>query len=122
VDISLREQFEEAARQSGAVIVNCESPRDVGQYIVQVAGREKSSHIVLAPPPISGEEEIAGVLASAGIKCVHDDFRRAVLTASIGVTGTNGGIVETGALVLDCSNERTRLACQGAESHSIWKS
>jgi len=110
MDISLREQFENTARQNGAVIVDCESPRDVGQYVVQVAESEKISEIVLAPPPISGEEDIAVVLSSAGINCVHDDFRRAVLKAPIGVTGANGGIAETGSLLLDCSNERTRLA------------
>jgi len=94
---------------------------DLGEYLLQVDGKDKPSHIVV-PALHKNRQRIRDVLAKQkGYKggdtpedmtrFVRGILREAFLSADIGVTGCNFAVAETGTVALMTNEGRQRPFC-----------
>jgi len=91
---------------------------DLGEYVIQVAG-ETPSHIV-APVIHRSKESISELFqdelgmpatndANEIMRFARDKLREKFLTADVGISGANFGVVETGGLVLVTNEGNGRM-------------
>jgi L-lactate dehydrogenase complex protein LldF len=99
---------------------------DLGEWIVQLA-REHPSHII-APALHRSKEQCAEVISEhigqpvaadppLIVKAARDRLREEFIAASVGISGVNLGIAETGTLVLVTNEGNGRLVTSGPRIH-----
>ena len=106
---SLAAKFEAVAKCNGVNVHNSSNLKDIARYISDIAKDIHTRQTIWAPPEISDGRELMQAVRSLGVACIEQDIRSRVRQAPIGITGANGGIAESGSLVLNCSMENTRL-------------
>jgi len=107
---SLARKFEAVARMNGVEVASCSGPKEVARYIFDTAKGIHSRQTIWAPPSIPDGKDLMQAVRSLGVACIEQDIRGRIFDAPIGVTGAEGGIAESGSLVLNSSLESTRLA------------
>jgi L-lactate dehydrogenase complex protein LldG len=108
-------QFCSAAEAVGTQVISCKSLQQAVDYIV-----EQVDGTLLCPSSSSGERiGLIDKLTKAGAELVTDSFRERAPTAKAGVTGANFGIADTGTIVLESTDEPTRLASTLPEQHFV---
>jgi L-lactate dehydrogenase complex protein LldF len=116
----------EALEEMGVEIVET----DLGEYLLQVDGKDKPSHIVV-PALHKNRQRIREVLAEQkGYKgddvpenmtrFVRKILREAFLSADIGITGCNFAIAETGAVALMTNEGNGRFATSIPKTHIVF--
>jgi L-lactate dehydrogenase complex protein LldF len=103
---------------------------DLGEYLLQVDGKDKPSHIVV-PALHKNRRRIRDVLAEQkGYKgddvpenmtrFVRGILREAFLSADIGVTGCNFAVAETGTIALMTNEGNGRFATSIPKTHIVF--
>ena len=107
--------FSTAAEAVGAEVIRCKNPEQAIAYLLdQLKGS------VLCPDFASGKRiGLVEKLLQAGVKPICSDFRTEAASAAAGITGANFGIANTGTIVLESTDEATRLASTLPEQHFI---
>lgn len=107
--------FIAAAKKVGACV---EQELDVDAAAAYIA--ERISTPLIIPPSSSLQRSgIRLALEKAGVKIIDSDFCDHAPTAGGGLTGANFGIADTGTVVLESTDEATRLASTLPEQHFV---
>ena len=104
-----------AAEKVGASVLHECNKDSAATYITE----HLSGSLILPHSPSLQRSGIQAALAQAGIDLITDDFRQQAATAGGGVTGANFGIADTGTIVLESTDEPTRLASTLPEQHFV---
>jgi L-lactate dehydrogenase complex protein LldF len=103
---------------------------DLGEYLLQVDGKDKPSHIVV-PALHKNRQHIRDVLAKQKgysgedtpedmTRFVRGVLREAFLSADIGVTGCNFGVAETGTIALMTNEGNGRFVTSIPKTHIVF--
>jgi L-lactate dehydrogenase complex protein LldG len=111
----MRNAFIAAAEKAGALTVACETPEQVVRYLAE----KVQGPLILPSCPSLVRSALAGLLQTAGVEIIADDFRRQAPAAAAGLTGANFAIAATGTVVLESTAEAIRLASTLPERHFI---
>lgn len=114
-DITLMDAFSQNAQRVGAIVIHATSPAEIRDYILQHSG----GLVALAPNASLRRMELASELRKAGGDVVTSDLRRTAASATAGVSGANFAIADTGTVVLESTDEATRLATTLPERHFV---
>jgi len=107
--------FIAAAKKVGACVELELDASTAAKYIAE----HISTPLVIPPSPSLQRSGIRPALEQAGITIIDDDFRSHAPTAGGGLTGANFGIADTGTIVLESTDEATRLASTLPEQHFV---
>lgn len=109
------ETFITAARKVGADVQVLTGLDELVAYIV-----ERTDGSLLISPCSSLERSgLPGLLKSAGLEVIEENFRKHGATAAAGLTGSNFGIATTGTVVLESTEEQVRIATTLPEKHFV---
>lgn len=100
-------------------MTNCLDAADAARKILKVADHFGSPQILWSGREVVCEKDIFEHLQEGRLKCVRDNIRGNILDVPIGVTGADGGIAETGTILLNCSLETTRLISSLPSVHMV---
>lgn len=114
---SLRGKFEASSKFNGVVVTYCADISNVTKYIATVAEREGTHEVIWAPPEPREQNQMLEELNHRGIEPVTRDIRTRIMDTPVAVTGGDGGIAETGTLIINSSLESTRLAISLSTIH-----
>ena len=107
--------FIAAAEKVGACVVPKLDAVTAASYIAE----RLSTPLIIPPSPSLQRSGIRTALEQAGIAIVDSDFRSHAPSAGGGLTGANFGIADTGTVVLESTDESTRLASTLPEQHFV---
>ncbi|WP_305043141.1 LutC/YkgG family protein [Geoalkalibacter sp.] len=111
----LLQAFREAAIRVGAQVKFFSQAQEAAAYISDQAGG-----LILVPPsPALERLDLAGALRKRGCDLASRDFRVVAPQAPAGVSGANFAIADTGTIVLESTDEATRLATTLPERHFV---
>ena len=111
----MRNAFIAAAEKVGALTVVCETPEQTVRYLAE----KVHGPLVLPSCASLVRSTLAGLLQTAGVEIIVDDFRRLAPAAAAGLTGANFAIAATGTVVLESTAEDIRLASTLPERHFV---
>jgi L-lactate dehydrogenase complex protein LldG len=139
---TLSQRFQEKAEAVSAVVSRVNSAREALDYVVNLCVGKDACQLLMAgcETPLSAAAEtlctdtqtkiiaapdlpqdqltiLSDLCAAAGIRLFVDHLRDHLAGIDIGLTYADFGIAETGTLVIDSSNEETRLATMVSEIH-----
>ena len=107
--------FIAAAEQVGARV---EQGHDISSAATYINDRI-SGPLILPPSPSLQRSGIRLALEKVGVTIIDNYFRAQAPTAGGGLTGANFGIADTGSVVLESTDEATRLASTLPEQHFV---
>ena len=107
--------FIAAAEKIGACVEQVQDTATAATYIAE----RISAPLILPPSPSLQRSDIRLALEKAGVVIINSDFRDQAPTAGGGLTGANFGIADTGTVVLESTDEATRLASTLPEQHFV---
>jgi len=116
-DSNLFERMKEKAEAVQAVVKRLTSRQEVFEYAVELTVAQAGA--TLAAPGLPPEDlKILGERCrAAGVELLEPPYRKAVKGVHTALTPADGGIAETGTLVLDSTSEDLRLATMLGEVH-----
>lgn len=104
-----------AAEKVGAsVLRDCDTTSAAAYIAEQLTGT-----LLLPPSSSLHRSNIRAALDRAGVSLIVDDMRLHAASAGGGLTGANFGIADTGTIVLESTDEATRLASTLPEQHFV---
>ena len=107
--------FIAAAEKVGACVTQDLNPVTAAAYISE----RISAPLIYPHSPSLQRSGIRAALDQSGITIIDSDFRSHASTAGGGLTGANFGIADTGTVVLESTDEPTRLASTLPEQHFV---
>lgn len=114
-DSPLMKAFSENAQRVGATVIHATSLSEIRDYIQQHC----RGLVALAPNPSLRKIELASELRKAGCEVTSSELRRTAASAAAGVSGANFAIADTGTVVLESTDEATRLTTTLPERHFV---
>lgn len=114
-DNNLMTAFSENAHRVGATVIHATSPAEILDYLQQHC----RGLVALAPNVSLRRMELASELRKIGCDVITNDLRRTAASAAAGVSGANFAIADTGTVVLESTDEATRLTTTLPERHFV---
>lgn len=108
-------QFSAALAKVGGQAHEAENVASVAAYVRQ----HLTGPLLLAAAPSLERSALREALQQAGVTVVCDDFRQHGAAAAGGMTGANFAIASTGTVVLESTDEATRIASTLPEKHFV---
>ena len=114
---NLSKQFIEAATEVGVSVESVSSGAEVREAVLRIAGTTGAESFIAWDEAYLGVLGVVPFLEVAGLRCLGNDggmdrqaFLDEVEGADLGVTGSLGGIAESGTVILDHGDGRPRVA------------
>jgi L-lactate dehydrogenase complex protein LldG len=103
-----------AEKASASVLQNCDTV-----FAATYISEHLTGTLLLPHSPSLQRLGIQDTLTQAGVNLVTGDVRQQAAAAGGGLTGANFGIADTGTIVLESTDEATRLASTLPEQHFV---